>query len=51
MIRYNEKAPKIIKDVLTGIHKYAKTFGIMTTENPMGVKLSSTQNKERNKQD
>ena len=45
-----EKAPKIVKDVLTGIHKYAKTFGIMTAENPMGVKISSSQNKERNKE-
>ena len=35
----------IVKAVLTGIHKYAKTFGIMTAENPMGIKLSHAENR------
>ena len=48
--KFNEKSPKIVKDVLYGIHKYAKTFGIMIAENPMGEKIASSKNKEHNKE-
>lgn len=46
--QFAEKKPKIAKHILTGIHEYAKTFGIMTAENPMGLKISSSENKKRN---
>ena len=48
--QFSEKAPKIVKHVLTGIYEYAKIFGIMTAENPMGIKISSVENKKRNKE-
>ena len=48
--RFDEKAPKIVKHVLTGIHNYAKTFGIVTAENPMGKKISGAENKILNKE-
>lgn len=50
MKRYEEKAPKIVKHVLNGIHNFAKTFGIITAENPMGIKLLPKENKDRNKE-
>ncbi len=48
--KFEEKAPRIVKHVLTGIYKYAKTFGIITAENPMGLKISRDENKRLNKE-
>lgn len=45
--RITEKSPKILKSVLYGIYEYAKTFGIMTAENPMGKKISREENHKR----
>ena len=46
--RLQEKPAKNLKQILTGIHPYAYSFGIMTAENPMGKKLSSSNNKKLN---
>ncbi len=47
--KLKEKAPKIVKSVLTGIYPHAQTFGIMTAENPMGVLQKREKNKKLNR--
>ena len=47
--KFSEKVPKNVKHILYGIHEYAKTFGIITAENPMGKKLSHKENMQRNR--
>lgn len=49
-LNIEEKAPRIVKHTILGLYKYAKTFGLMTAQNPMGIKADARENNEAQKE-